>query len=161
MKHEDELPYSRWAQPCSAAEMTVQMQALMSPSSRSKGRKPNCVIFSLMMILGSTCRITAAQLWKIFVCGPATPQRLPNELASCVCVCVSEWTLRHSLPSVTHHAARGMSSLCRSKERTLSGSARCLHALMSEMYCRTLFGAMLTRLLKQHVRASRIRKPTS
>ena len=65
-------------------------------------------------------------------------------------VCVSEWTVRHSLPCVTHQAATGMSSLCRSKERTLSGSACCLHALMSEMYCRTLFGAILTRLSKEH-----------
>ena len=51
---------------------------------------------------------------------------------------------------IAAQAARGPASLCRSKERTLLGSACCLHMLVSEMYCRTLFNAMLTRLSKQH-----------
>ena len=54
-----------------------------------------------------------------------------------------------------------MSSLCCNKERTLSGSACCLHALMSEMPCRTQFGAMLTRLSKQHPGVAEWAKNTS
>ena len=87
VKHEDELPYSR----CGPALLSRRDNS--SKTSFDFSKLALVRLQTELWHIGRTCRITAAQMWKIFVCGPAIPQRLPNELWSVQmlpAVCVSE-----------------------------------------------------------------------
>ena len=155
MKHEDELPYSR----CGPALLSrrdnssntgtdVSKLALVRVANRMVSHSPRrspwaALAASLLPRCGrSSCVAKPFHTACQMSCGvlPVLP----------VCVCPNG-LFGTLLPCVTHQAATGMPSLYRSKGRTLSGSACCLRALMSEMYCRTLFGAILTRCCRSNI----------
>ena len=125
-----------------------------------------------MRILGRTCRITAAQMQKIFKGGPAIPQTFPNELWSVQvipAVCVRMYFSALSavrgtkLPEACHRFAaerfapfRDLRAACtRSSQRCTA--AHCLAPCSQG--CRSNIEGSRTGQISPLVRTSHIRKP--